>query len=380
MTVRLGIIGLGNIGLQHIKNIKSGAIQGCNITALCARSASSLAEELNVPQYSNYQELIDADSCDAVIVATPTYSHLEIGCHALSRGLHVLMEKPVGLCVAEGEQMLELVKSGQVFGLMLNQRADPVFSTIKDKIHQNHLGDLQRISWTMTNWFRPEIYFQASDWRATWAGEGGGLLINQCIHNLDILQWTCGMPKSIHGFCGFGKYHNIEVEDEATAFFQYDNGATGIFIGSTGEAPGVNRFDIVGDRGMLSYDGKTLVHFENDPSASQFSQTTSEMFGQPNVSSTDLSPCSLVNQHAVIMQNFINAITSDESLIAPAEEGLKSLAIANAILLSAWDGELIEMPLDSARFHRALDQRRGQSRLRQPSTAEVKVDMGKSYR
>ena len=171
-----------------------------------------------------------------------------------------------------------------------------------------------------------------------------------------------------------------QVEDEATAFFQYDNGATGIFIGSTGEAPGVNRFEIVGDRGMLAYDGKTLMHFENDPSASQFSQTSSEMFGQPNVSSTDLSPCSSVNQHAVITQNFINAITSDESLIAPAEDGLRSLAIANAILLSAWNGEVIEMPLDSTTFRRALDQRRGQSRLRQPSTAEVKVDMGKSYR
>ena len=380
MTVRLGIIGVGNIGLQHANNILSGVIQGGIITAVSARGSCSLAEQFNIPQYSNYKELIDKQVCDAVIVATPTCSHLEIGCYALSRGLHVLMEKPIGLSVAEGEAMLALVQPKQVFGLMLNQRADPVFVAMKKKMDENLLGALQRINWTMTNWFRPEIYFQTSNWRATWAGEGGGLLVNQCIHNFDILQWICGMPRSIQGFCGFGKYHNIEVEDEATAFFEYENGATGSFMGSTGEAPGVNRFDIIGDRGMLSYDGEKLLHFENRPSTSQFSQTTSEMFGQPDVYITDLSVSSSVNQHAIIVQNFINAISLNEGLIAPAEEGLKALAIANAILLSAWDGEQIQMPLDSARFHKALNEHRDKSRLRTASEADINIDMGASFR
>jgi len=170
------------------------------------------------------------------------------------------------------------------------------------------------------------------------------------------------------------------VEDEATAFFEYENGATGSFVGSTGEAPGVNRFDIIGDRGMLSYDGEKLLHFENRPSTSQFSQTTSEMFGQPEVCITDLSVRSPVNQHATILQNFINAISSNESLIGPAEEGLKALAIANAILLSAWDSEQIQMPLDSARFHKTLNERRSQSQLRAASEAEVNIDMKASFR
>ena len=378
--MRLGIIGVGNIGLQHANNILSGIIQGCVVTALCARGSCSLAEQLNIPQYSDYKELIDKQVCDAVIVATPTWSHLEIGCYALSRGLHVLMEKPIGISVAEGERMLELVRPEQIFGLMLNQRADPIFVAMKKKMDENLLGSLQRINWTMTNWFRPEIYFQTSNWRATWAGEGGGLLVNQCIHNLDILQWICGMPMSIQGFCGFGKYHNIEVEDEATAFFEYGNGATGSFIGSTGEAPGVNRFDIIGDQGMLSYDGDRLLHFENRPSTSEFSQNTTEMFGQPEVCITDLSVSPPVNQHAIILQNFINAISCSESLIAPAQEGLKALAIANAILLSAWDHEQIQMPLDSARFHKALSERRAQSRLRATSQAEVNIDMEASFR
>ena len=178
MTVRLGIIGVGNIGLQHANNILSGVIQGGIITAVSARGSCSLAEQFNIPQYSNYKELIDKQVCDAVIVATPTYSHLEIGCYALSRGLHVLMEKPIGLSVVEGERMLELVQPKQVFGLMLNQRTDPVFVAMKKKMDENLLGCLQRINWTMTNWFRPEIYFQTSNWRATWAGEGGGLLVN----------------------------------------------------------------------------------------------------------------------------------------------------------------------------------------------------------
>jgi predicted dehydrogenase len=380
MTLRLGIIGLGNIGLQHVEHILSGAIEGCRITALCARGLSPLAERLNVSQYSDYRELVDSQVCDALIVATPTHAHFNIGCYALERGLHVLMEKPIGLSVFEGERMLALVEPEQVFGLMLNQRVDPVFVLMKSAMDKDLLGPVQRVSWTMTNWFRPEVYFQTSDWRATWFGEGGGLLVNQCIHNLDILQWICGMPKRIQGFCGFGKYHDIEVEDEAIAVFEYGNGSVATFVGSTGESPGVNRFEIVGDRGMLSYDGKRLLHLENDPSTSQFSQTTMDMFGQPDVCTYDLSPCSSTDQHTAILQNFVNAVNLGEHLIAPAEEGLRSLAIANAILLSAWSGERLEMPIDSTRFHKALDLRRRQSRLREKVEVAVNIDMEKSYR
>ncbi|MDG1986832.1 MAG: Gfo/Idh/MocA family oxidoreductase [Halieaceae bacterium] len=380
MTLRIGIIGLGNIGTQHAESVFSGSIEGCILTAVCARGSSPIAKKFKIRHYSNYRELIDSNLCDAVLIATPTFSHFEITCYALNKGLHVLLEKPLSLSVSEGEQMLALAKPDQVFSLMLNQRTDPAFVTMKKIVSQNLLGSLQRISWTMTNWFRPDIYFHASNWRATWAGEGGGLLVNQCIHNLDILQWICGMPKLIQGFCGFGKYHEIEVEDEAMAFFEYDSGTVGTFIGSTGESPGINRFEVIGDHGMLCYDGESLFHYKNNPPTSQFSQTTQDMFSQPDVHRSNLSPFPSVNQHAVIFQNFVNAINLNDELIAPAQDGLNSLGLSNAILLSAWSGERIEMPLDSDRFDKALELRRSQSKLRKPTRIANKIDMTKSFR
>ena len=252
--VRLGIIGLGNIGQQHIQHIQT-AVAGCEIAALCSRQSKVIAGLEAVPHFSDYRELIDSGLVDAVLIATPTMAHFEQASYALDKGLHLLMEKPIGLSCYEGEQLIARQQEQQVFAVMLNQRTDPLFVAMKEQVDSGRIGAIQRTHWTMTNWFRPEVYFQVSDWRATWKGEGGGLLVNQCIHNLDIFQWICGMPVSVQSFCSFGKYHDIEVEDEATAYLHYSNGASGVFVGSTGEAPGINRFDIVGDRGTLSFDG-----------------------------------------------------------------------------------------------------------------------------
>ncbi len=377
--VRLGVIGLGNIGQQHLGHIRSGAVQGCEVTALCARQPSVLAAETGATQFADYREMIDSGLVDAVLVATPTQSHRDIGMYALERGLHVLMEKPLGLSVGQAAEMVDTA-GDQVFALMLNQRLDPVFVDMKTLLDEERLGPIQRTSWTMTNWFRPEVYFQVSDWRATWVGEGGGLLLNQCIHNLDIFQWLCGMPVRVNGFCGFGRYHDIEVEDEATAYFEYTSGATGTFVGSTGEVPGVNRLDIVGDLGMLSYDGERLLHTRNEPGTVAYNGSTRDMFGQPETVTQDITPKGGVNQHALVIQNFVNAVTSGEDLIAPAAEGLHSLSLANAILLSSWEGAAVEMPLDPVHYEHALAHRLASSSLREKADLEVNVDMDKSYR
>ena len=378
--LRLGVVGLGNIGRQHIQHIQAGSVQRCRVTALASRQPSELAASVGARHFDDYRELVQAGVCDAVLVATPTMTHKAIGECVLDAGLHLLMEKPIGLSVAEGEALLAKQRAGQIFALMLNQRTDPVFARMKAVIDAGDLGELQRTHWTMTNWFRPEVYFQVSDWRATWRGEGGGLLVNQCIHNLDIFQWLTGMPSTITGFCGFGKYHGIEVEDEATAYLEYDNGATGVFIGSTGEAPGVNRLDIVGDRGMLSYDGASLLLQRNRPGTAQFNRETRDMFGQPAVETDDLTPLESVNQHAIVIQNFVDAILDGQPLIAPAVEGLNSLAIANAILLSSWTGARVDLPLHSGEYQAALEQRLSTSTLREKADIEVNVDMEKSYR
>lgn len=379
-NLRLGVIGLGNIGQQHIKHIQSAAVENCVISALSSRSESPFCAQINAQHFTDYRQLVDSGLCDAVLIASPTMSHLEMGLYALNKGLHVLMEKPLGLSVAQGQELLAAAGPKQVFALMLNQRVAPVFTKMKSIMNAGTLGALQRTHWTMTNWFRPEVYFQVSDWRATWHGEGGGLLLNQCIHNIDIFQWLTGMPVSVQGFCGFGKYHNIEVEDEATAYFEYTNGATGVFVGSTGEAPGVNRLDIVGDKGMLSFDGERLLLTENSPSTSQYNRQTTDMFGQPQNKRIDITPNESVNQHAIVISNFVQAILQGEELITPAIQGIDSLSIANAILWSAWSHQRIALPLDASGYQAALNEKLDHSELREKADIQANIDMEASYR
>ena len=379
-AVRLGLVGLGNIAQQHLAYIRAGDVPGCEVTALCSRNATALEAEAELPHFTDYKDLLASGLCDAVLVATPTFTHFEVGKAVLDAGLHLMMEKPIGLSVQEGRRLLDQQGEGQVFALMLNQRADPLFQTMRNILAEGRIGPITRTHWTMTNWFRPEVYFQVSDWRATWRGEGGGLLVNQCIHNLDIFQWLCGMPEQIHAWCEFGKYHNIEVEDEATAYLRYANGATGTFTGSTGEAPGVNRLDIIGDRGSLHFDGECLTQVLNSPATSEYNRETRDMFGMPASETTDLTPDRAVNQHATIMRNFVAAIREGEALVAPAQEGLDSLAMANGMLLSTWLGAAVQLPLDAAQYQAELDQRLEKSTLRQKADIDANVDMSQSYR
>lgn len=379
-AVRLGVVGLGNIARQHIDNVTSGAVPGCRLTAICARQPTELAQTPGVQYFASHQEMIRSGLCDAILVATPSFTHLEIGLAVLDAGLHLMMEKPIGLSVHEGEQLLARQGGEQVFALMLNQRTDPLFQAMRDCLQQGELGEITRTHWTMTNWFRPQVYFQVSDWRATWRGEGGGLLVNQCIHNLDIFQWLVGMPESLRGYCRFGRYHDIEVEDEATAYLQYANGASGVFIGSTGEAPGVNRLDIIGDRGRLAFDGDRLQLTRNTPPTSQYNRETRDMFGMPASETTDITPDRNVNQHALVLANFVAAIGSGDTLIAPAREGLDSLALANAMLLSTWESREVCLPLASDSYQRALQQRVKNSSLREKADIDANIDMSASYR
>lgn len=378
--IRLAVVGLGNIARQHIQHIQSGAVPNCRVTAVCSRSGGDIAASLGVDYFQEITALLEADVCDAVLVATPSYTHVDLGAAVLQAGLHLLMEKPIGLSLGEGQRLLALQAPDQVFAVMLNQRTDPLFTTMIDVIKRGILGDITRTHWTMTNWFRPEAYFQVSDWRATWRGEGGGLLLNQCIHNLDIFQWLCGMPNKVHAFCRFGHTHDIEVEDETTAYFEYANGASGVFVGSTGEAPGVNRFDIVGDKGLLSFDGESLWLTENQQASGEFSRNTKDMFGMPASTHQELKIDRAVNQHALVLSNFADAIINGADLIAPAREGLASLELANAMLLSSWYQRSVELPLNAEEYEAALQQRIEQSSLRAKANIDVNIDMDASYR
>ncbi|WP_395344435.1 Gfo/Idh/MocA family protein [Ningiella sp. W23] len=378
--LKIAVIGLGNIAKQHIENIISAQVQGVELVAVCSRTRSELSEEYGLAHYQDYKSLIDSKLADAVIIATPTMTHFEIAKYALQNNIHVMLEKPIGLSSFEGEQLITYQKKDTKFALMLNQRTAPVFTKMKSIVESGILGNIQRTHWTMTNWFRPEIYFQVSDWRATWRGEGGGLLVNQAIHNLDVFQWICGLPIQIRGFCEFGKYHDIEVEDEVTAYLKYQNGATGIFVASTGEAPGVNRLEIAGDKGALIFNAGKLTLVENMQSTAAFNKQTNDMFGMPDSRSKPVLIDEDVNQHALVMNNFINAILHEEALIAPASAGLASLDMANAMLLSTWKNLPVNLPLNRHDYQQHLDTKIQSSSLRAKSSRQANVDMSASYR
>ncbi len=381
--MKIGIIGLGNIGRVHAKNIQSGLIGNAELVAVANQPIESTDDfrAQGIACFGEAGELIDSGLAEAVIVALPTHLHASIGIHALAAGLHLMMEKPLARHKAEGERMLAAIsRNGQIFALMMNQRTHPCYVRIKQWIDAGNLGDLQRVSWTMTNWFRPEIYFQSSSWRATWRGEGGGVLMNQCPHNLDVLQWLIGMPSRVRAHCSFGKYHDIEVEDEVTAFFVFPNGATGQFVASTGESPGTNRLEIVGDLGTVITDGNEVRMIRNRDAVSAFSQSTDEMFGSPETTEELFAPSEAVNQHAVILDNFVKAARGEAELIAPATEGLKSLELAGAMIHSTWTGDAVDLPLDGSIYETMLEERIAQSKPRSVVRTAAEVDMSKSYR
>jgi len=375
--VRLGIIGLGNMGSAHVAGMSR--IKRCELTAVCDLDEKKLDRYPDVKRFASSEEMIRSGEVDAVLVATPHYGHTTIGIDALQNGLHVLLEKPISVHKADCERLIAAhTDASQVFAAMFNQRTDRFYQRIRRLVKSGELGEIQRTNWLITNWFRTETYYASGGWRATWRGEGGGVLLNQCPHNLDLFQWICGMPSKVRAFCGFGKYHDIEVEDEVTAYLEYANGATGVFVTTTGEAPGTNRLEIVGDRGKLVYENDKIVFTRTEVPVSEFRASSKESFASPSTWTCEIPESNHGGQHTEILQNFVDAILDGVPLIAPAPEGIHSVELANAMLYSAWTDTTVNVPLDSAAYEAALQQRIATSRL-DKKVVEAEVDMSKSF-
>ncbi len=378
-AVRIGVIGLGNIGRQHAVLLSGGSIEGAELRAVCARGGDHGAP-FGVPCFPNHQALFASGLVDAVLIATPTQSHPEIGRAALEQGLHVLMEKPLAMSIGQARELVSAASERSRFAVMLNQRFHPAYGRIKALLDEGRLGPLQRFAWNMTSWYRPDVYYKVSSWRGTWPGEGGGLLINQCIHNLDVLQWLVGPPSEVFAVAGFGKYHEIDVEDEVTATLRFEDGLTGTVTASTGEAPGINQLDLVGDLATLRFDGERIHLFASSESVAEHCQRTLDMFGMPEFTEQAIQPDEPVNQHQAVLQNFVNAIARGEPLATPAVAGLPAVELANAMLLSAWRGQVVSLPLDAEAYELALQRRIASTSLRKPAAIQANIDMAKSYR
>ena len=380
--VRVGIIGIGNMGSKHAITIDNGAINEAELSAVCDVNEAALdwaTKHLNenINLYHDADSFLHSKNIDAVIIATPHYDHPGLAIKSFARGYHVLVEKPAGVYTEQVEKMNEAAKSsGKVFGIMYNQRTNPVYRKIKELVEEGELGEIKRINWIVTDWYRPQCYYDSGDWRATWSGEGGGVLINQCPHQLDLLQWICGMPKRVRAFMSFGKYHNIEVEDDVTAYMEYENGATGVFITSTAEAPGTNRLEITGDKGKIVLEDNKLAFYRLRMPERIFNQESKTGFGSPECWKCEVPVKGEITSHKGIIQDWINGISTGKKLLAPGEEGIKGLTISNAMHLSAWTDKFVEIPLSSDLYYKELMSKIQNSKKRIPLKV---IDMMKSY-
>jgi predicted dehydrogenase len=380
--VRLGLIGLGNIGQHHANYLSAGKVNRAELVAVSDAVAAKLDKFKPLKTFTDGEELIRSGLVDAVIIATPHYQHTTLGIAALEQGLHVMVEKPISAHKADAERLIAVHQKNPklVFAGMFQLRAEPRYLKIHKLIRSGELGQVVRMSWLMTDWFRTEAYYASGGWRATWKGEGGGVLLNQCLHNLDAMQWLLGMPARVRGFCQLGRFHDIEVEDNVSAYLEYANGATGTFVSSTGEAPGTNRFEIAGTRGKIILENDRLHFTRNESDMLQFSKSAKLGFSKPEVWDVEIPFENAPNGHAILMQNFVNAILDGEVLIAPGAEGIHSVELANVILYSSLLGQTVELPMDSAAYERKLNELIAGSKTEKKVVEVSAEDFANSFR
>ena len=383
--IRLGIIGCGNIGKVHTDNIVNGNCPEVELSAVCDLKKERLDEILekkpDVSVFYDAEEMMDSGKIDSVLVAVPHYDHPRLAIMAMKKGLNVLIEKPAGVYTKQVEEMNAVAKDcNVVFGIMMNQRTNCIYRKMREIVKSGVLGEIKRTNLIITDWYRPQIYYDSGDWRATWSGEGGGVLLNQCPHNLDLWQWICGMPTKIHAKLHYGKWHDVEIEDDVSAYCEYANGATGVFVTTTGDTPGTNRFEITLEKGKLIAEDGVLKMWENEMTEKEFSKTNDNPFARPGFTYTEVETDGENPQHKGVLNQFADAILHGGELVARGEEGINGLTISNAMHLSSWlDKEIDLTNFDSDLFYEELKKRIATSR-RKTTTREVgTVDMNSSF-
>jgi predicted dehydrogenase len=327
--------------------------------------------------------MMDKEKLDGILIATPHYFHTPIAIYAMLHGVNVLSEKPEAVTVKDAHSMNDAYEEAKqkypnlVFAIMFQNRTFGVYAKLKEMIEAGELGNLVRTTWLVTDWFRTQAYYDNGGWRATWRGEGGGVLLNQCPHNLDLYQWLVGLPKKVTGFAAIGKYHNIEVEDEVTAFFQHENGMVGHFVTTTAESPGTNRLEIVGDKGKVVVEGGKILFTRNTMPMFEFLRTTSELFAKVPNETVEVPYEKGGGAHSIVTEKFAAAIRNPGSaLVAEGPEGIRGLSLSNAIMLSSWTGQTVELPLDEDLYEKKLQALIATSRFQKTVTGSGAVADG----
>ena len=369
--VRFGIVGCGNMGTGHAKNFLDGKIDNGVISAVCdidPERFDFFKEKFGdtIKYFNTAEEMFKSGECDVVIICTPHYIHPDLAILAMDNNLHCIVEKPAGVYTLQVKEMLKRNETNdKILGIMFNQRTNPAFKKMREMIAEGKIGEIKRTNWIITNWYRTQDYYDSGSWRATWAGEGGGVLYNQAPHNLDLFQWITGMmPSKLRAFCHFGKWHDIEVEDDVTCYCEYPNGATGVFITTTADAPGTNRFEVTGTKGTLIYevdnfDSKKIhLYFKELAVDEREHCLKAEGFNLPEQKPViEIEVDGVGPQHSGICNNIANAILGLEDVYAPASDGINGVRLANAMLLSTWLDKEIELPFDDEFFYEELKKR-----------------------
>ena len=361
--VKFGIIGVGNMGVGHLGFFNDGKIKNGVVTAVADISEKKReAVKASLPEkcvcYNSGEELIDKADVDVVIIAAPHYDHPPLAIRALKKGLNVICEKPAGVYTKQVKEMNAVAeKSKGLFTMMYNQRTNPLYKKLHAIIEGGELGELRRVNWIITNWFRTQFYYDSGSWRATWSGEGGGVLLNQCPHQMDLVTWICGLPSRVRAFCHVGKWHDIEVEDDVSAYWEYPNGATGVFVTSTGDAPGTNRFEVDLEKGKLVCEDDKLTLYRLSVNEREFCRTAKGGFDKPECTKEVIDIEGENPQHKAVINAFAAKILGHGELIAPGYEGINGLMLSNALFLSSWLDKTIEIPFDEDLFLAELNKR-----------------------
>ncbi len=388
--VRFGIIGVGNMGSTHSKNFLEGKVENGVLTAICDLKPEKLEKIKALPggedltTFSDYKEMLASGLIDVCVVAVPHYFHPQMTIDALNAGLNVICEKPAGVYTKQVKEMNAVAeKSDKLFAMMFNQRTNCIYRKMREMIKNGELGEIKRINWEVTNWYRSQSYYDSGDWRATWRGEGGGVLFNQCPHQLDLLSWVTGMmPCRVHSFCHLGKWHDIEVEDDVTAYLEYENGATGVFVTSTGDTPGTNRFEILGNNGKLVAERlhnkeMKLTFYKLETPEREFNATYTGGFGEPKYETIEVETDGQNPQHIGIFNNFANAVLGLEPLFVDGKEGINGVELMDSMLLSTWLGRTVELPIDDDLYLEELNKRIATGRVKE--SGDVVLDTEGSY-
>jgi len=370
--VRLGIIGFGVQGGSYASRIQAGDVEGMVLGAVCDIDPQrrEAARDLGVPVHDDYRAMLDSGDVDAIVTTVPHYLHPEMAIAALESGVHALVEKPAGVYAAQVRELNEVAAAHPelTYAIMFNQRTNPLYRRIKEIVDAGEIGAIRRSSWLITTWYRPQVYYEQSAWRATWGGEGGGVLVNQSPHQLDLWQWICGMPRTVTAKLGFGFRRDIAVEDEATILADYGDGVTGTFITATHDLIGTDRFEILGDRGKIVVEGSaraTVTRLDKDEQEISAAVPLEDVFGvvsggsQLYESTTETLEFDSQwgGQHKEVLRNFAANILTGEPLIAPGSDGINGVKLANAAHLSAWLGREVAVDGEDEAYLRELNSR-----------------------